>query len=186
MYDKNTLREKIKQRRKNLTHDEILQKSEKITSFLTETQIYQTAKCICVYMASFNEPRTLPFIEKALADGKKICLPVTDIESNTLSLSYISDTALLKKGAYGILEPSVIDNANPHDIDLIIVPGIVFDRNGSRIGFGKGFYDRLLSDTSAVKVGVCYAFQLCEGIPADKHDIPMNMIVTEEEFIVCK
>lgn len=186
MYDKNALRELIKQKRKALTHEEISEKSIKITDFLTTSQIYQNAKCICVYMASFNEPRTLPLIQQAITDGKKICLPVTDIENTALSLSYISDTSSLKKGAYGILEPTVIDTADPHTVDLIIVPGIVFDRNGSRIGFGKGFYDRLLSDTNAVKIGVCYAFQLCKGIPADNHDIPMNMIVTEEEFIVCK
>lgn len=186
MYDKNTLREKIKQMRKNLTHDEITQKSEKITSLLTETQIYRNAKCVCIYMASFNEPRTIPLIRKAISDGKKICVPITNTENTTLSLSYVNDITSLKKGAYGISEPAVIDTANPCDVDLIIVPGIAFDRNGNRIGFGKGFYDRLLTDTIAVKIGLCYNFQLCEGITSDKHDIPMNIIITEEGLIICK
>lgn len=186
MYDKNTLREQIKKRRKALTHEEIEEKSAKITQLLTAFAIYRSAKCICVYMAAFNEPRTMPLIQKALADGKTVCVPITDTENTTLSLSYIHDISALRKGAYGIFEPTVIDSANPRDVDLIVVPGIVFDKSGSRIGFGKGFYDRLLTDTRAVKVGLCYQFQLCEGVPSDKHDIPMNMLVTEEEFIICE
>ena len=185
IYDKNTLRQQIKQQRKALTHEEIACKSEKITAFITASDIYKNADCVCVYMAAFNEPRTIPFIHTALADGKRVCIPLSDTDSCTLTLSYISSTDDLTAGAYGILEPVRIDVASPGDIDLILVPGIVFDENGSRIGFGKGFYDRLLADTRAKKAGICYDFQVCSGIAADAHDIPMDVLITENGITVC-
>jgi 5-formyltetrahydrofolate cyclo-ligase len=137
-------------------------------------------------MAAFNEPRTADIISRALSDGKKVCVPVTNEADCTLTLSYIQGTDSLVRGAYGIYEPAVIDGADTSAPDMITVPGIVFDKSGNRIGFGKGFYDRLLSEARAVRVGICYAFQLSENISPDKHDIPMDIIITEEETLICK
>ncbi len=184
--DKNILREQIKKQRKALSHEQITGMSEKITAHVTASAAYKNSRCICVYIAAFNEPRTIPLIKAALADGKRICIPVSDTDTFTLTLSYIEKTDELISGAYGIPEPETIDIADPADVDLILVPGIVFDENGSRIGFGKGFYDRLLAGTASTKIGICYSFQICGGISADTHDIPMDMLATEKGVIICK
>jgi 5-formyltetrahydrofolate cyclo-ligase len=89
----------------------------------------------------------------------------------------------MARGAYGILEPVSIKKAEVSDIDLIIVPGIAFDINGGRCGFGKGYYDRLLCESKAKKIGLCYDFQLVREIETDEHDIPMDMIITERRII---
>lgn len=186
MYDKNILREEMKKKRKALTHEQIEEKSRRITEQAFTVNAYESARCICVYLAAFNEPRTMDIISRAIADGKKVCVPVTDTASGTLSLSYISGTNSLVRGAYGIFEPSVIDAADESDVDMIFVPGIAFDEGGSRIGFGKGYYDRLLENTRAVRAGICYEFQVCGKICADDHDIPMDIIITEEGIRICR
>ena len=89
----------------------------------------------------------------------------------------------LKKGAYGIYEPETISEASCDDIDFVLVPGIVFDYNCRRIGFGKGYYDKLLCDMRAFKAGLCYDFQLVESINADRHDVALDAIITEERII---
>lgn len=89
-------------------------------------------------------------------------MPITDIESGTLSLSYINSMDDMEKGAYGILEPKTVRTADENNIDVILVPGLAFDRNGGRMGFGKGYYDRLLESSNAVKIGLCYDFQILE------------------------
>ena len=70
-----------------------------------------------------------------------------------------------------------------NNIDVILVPGLAFDRNGGRMGFGKGYYDRLLESSKAVKIGLCYDFQILEKIPTESHDVPMNFVITEKEIL---
>jgi len=89
----------------------------------------------------------------------------------------------MKKGAYGILEPKTVRKADENNIDVILVPGLAFDRNGGRMGFGKGYYDRLLESSKAVKIGLCYDFQILEKIPTESHDVPMNFVITEKEIL---
>lgn len=89
----------------------------------------------------------------------------------------------MEKGAYGILEPKTVRKADENNIDVILVPGLAFDRNGGRMGFGKGYYDRLLESSKAVKIGLCYDFQILEKIPTESHDVPMNFVITEKEIL---
>jgi small GTP-binding protein len=122
-------------------------------------------------------------IDGITEQDKKIIVPITDIESGTLSLSYINSMDDMKKGAYGILEPKTVRKADENNIDVILVPGLAFDRNGGRMGFGKGYYDRLLESSKAVKIGLCYDFQILEKIPTEIHDVPMNFVITEKEIL---
>ena len=105
------------------------------------------------------------------------------METNTLSLFCIENAEELHKGAYGILEPSTKRPVAENDIDVIIVPGLAFDRRGGRMGFGAGYYDRLLIKTNAVKIGLCYDFQLMDSVPSEEHDVPMDYIITEKEIV---
>lgn len=186
IYGKDELRAEMKAKRKGLSRSEIEEKSARICALVTGSDAYKSADCICVYMAAFNEPRTMGIIERALSDGKRVCVPVTDAQSKTLTLSYINAADTLVRGAYGILEPSVINRADVKEVALTLVPGIAFDGNGNRIGFGEGYYDKLLSGTHRKKAGICYEFQVCGGICADEYDVPMDMIITEEGIRLCR
>ena len=91
----------------------------------------------------------------------------------------------LRVGSYGILEPRIekIRKTNVEDLELIIVPGIAFDKNGNRLGHGKGYYDRILGKTNATKIGLAFEFQIVGKIPTNENDKPVDIIITEERVI---
>ena len=89
-------------------------------------------------------------------------------------------------GAFSIPEPQDADVFDASEIDLVIVPALAYDRHGTRLGFGRGCYDGFLPRTRAVKVGLCYAFQLADSLPADTHDVPVDYILTEKDLFRVK
>ena len=148
---------------------------------LEETSLFRHASCIAIYHAIPGEVQTAGFIEKWYQD-KKILLPV--IEGNDLRLLPYAGKEALKAGVFGILEPAGDTPSIPEEeIDLIIVPGVAFDRQRNRLGRGKGYYDRLLSTLHAPKIGICYDFQLQDTIPVEPFDRRMDRIITEKEII---
>lgn len=179
---KDELRERMRKMRRALTAEEISAKSAKISDFLFSLDVIKDAQTVCTFISAFREPDTIGIIKKLLSSGKEVVVPITDTKTNTLSLSYIKNTEELKSGAFGILEPSVIYPASADSLDAVLVPALALDRRGGRIGFGKGYYDRLLENTDAVKIALCYEFQLFERVPVDEHDVPMDIIITEEKI----
>ena len=171
---KDEIREDMRAKRRALSKDEVKIKSDEIRQRLLGVERVKQAKTICTFISAFKE---------LWEQDKKIVVPITDIESGTLSLSYINSMDDMKKGAYGILEPKTVRKADENNIDVILVPGLAFDRNGGRMGFGKGYYDRLLESSKAVKIGLCYDFQILEKIPTESHDVPMNFVITEKEIL---
>ena len=93
------------------------------------------------------------------------------------------DRTRLALGAFHIEEPQGDDTVDPDSIELMVIPAVAYDRNGNRLGRGKGFYDRLLASTKARKVGIAYDFQLVDEIPAEPHDVPVDIVITETRFI---
>ena len=93
----------------------------------------------------------------------------------------------LRPGALGVLEPSPEQRIalTPESFDLVIVPGVAFDRFGGRLGYGKGYYDRFLDQTSAFRLALAFDFQLLETVPTEMHDVPMDGILTENGFYFC-
>jgi len=140
---------------------------------------WMKAEIICLYMSTPEEVDTKPLLAAALTEKKQVVFP--RIEKEKLVLHYITSIKDFVKGKYRILEPkkstSVVD---PKSVDLFIVPGIVFDRDGYRLGWGKGYYDRLLSGIDAPKIGLAYAVQVIEELPRSSYDVPMTMVVTEK------
>ncbi len=183
MISKNELREQMKKKRRMLTKEEIIEKSEAITDRLFCMADINSAETIMVYLSAFKEPNTLGIIKKLEAMGKNIVVPVSDTDTCTITPSYIDGTDELAKGAYGILEPTEIKKAKVEDIDIVLVPGLAFDEKCHRCGFGKGYYDRLLYKSRAKKVALCYDFQVISEIETDKYDIPMDCIITERRTI---
>ena len=170
-----------------MTQAEIQQKSKCITDRLLCAPFYQNAHTIMTYLSIRHEPDTFPLVRHAFAAGKTVVVPVVDsVTPGLLHLSRLSGIDALKPGAFGILEPETIVPIPKTDLDLIVVPGLGFDRFGGRIGYGKGYYDRLLERTDATKAALCYGFQVMEQVQTEPHDIPMDFVVTESELIACE
>ena len=177
---KEVIREKMRRRRKTLTYDEVHEKSETIRYKLEGRKAFKEANTIMMYISSFKEPETLPVIEHLLEQGKKVVVPVSSTSTNTIVPTYIESISELQKGAYGILEPSIIRHIDPSEIEVIVIPGIAFDMHRNRLGFGKGYYDKFLENTNAKKIALCYDFQIVDDVPVADHDRPMDLILTAE------
>jgi 5-formyltetrahydrofolate cyclo-ligase len=159
----------------------ITQRSDKITQRIAENPLFLQAETVAIYHALPDEVQTAGFIEKWHLK-KKILLPV--VEDKDISLQLYKGKESLKAGCFGILEPDCTEKGIKPD--LIIVPGIAFDHQCNRLGRGKGYYDRLLSDTSVPTIGICFHFQLFDQIPTDVHDQKMSIIITDQEIIMNK
>ena len=155
--------------------------SEKILKQLEETELFRQAFCIGLYYSISGEVQTATFIEK-WSDKKQLLLPL--IVGNDLRLLPYKGNDSLTPGVFGIPEPTDTETAiSESEVDLIIVPGVAFDRQLNRMGHGKGYYDRLLSTMQAPKIGLCFDFQLQESVPVEPFDKKMDMIITEKEII---
>ena len=133
-----------------------------------------------------NETDTTDIIKQAFKDEKDVIFPVTDAETATITAFYADEKTSVKQGGFSVFEPQNTKQADASDIDVVIVPGIAFDKTGGRIGFGKGCYDKFLQNTNAIKIGFCYEFQLYDSLPGEEHDVKMDYIITEEKLISCK
>ena len=182
---KNEIRKTYKQKRSQMSKDDVTSKSEVASRLFLDSDIYKHCNTIMLYMPLGNEADTHTIIDSAFSMGKKVVFPVTDAESGEITPYYAMADTEFFKGAFSVSEPSGTNRALAEDIDVIVVPGISFAKNGARVGFGKGCYDRLLKQSNAVKVGFCYEFQICEDIPVDKHDISMDYLVTENGLFKC-
>lgn len=157
----------------------ITQHSDKIIKCLEENKLFQQANKIALYHALPGEVQTADLLEKWY-EKKQLLLPV--VKGANLSLELYSGKNNLKTGCLGILEP-ISETENHIYPELIIVPGIAFDKQFNRLGRGKGYYDRLLADVSVPCIGVCFHFQLFDQIPTDIHDRKMSIIITDQEVI---
>lgn len=143
---------------------------------------YRAARKVAAYMSFGSEVDTGPFIETVLADQKSLVLPRVDSATHSLMLHHVFERDRLVSGPWGIKEPAVdCPRAAIDDIDFILVPGVAFDRRGQRIGYGAGFYDRLLVRRSRHTDCVAIAFdcQVVDRIPAEDHDQPIDRLITE-------
>jgi len=185
---KDVIRKELIEKRKKMSKKEVLEKSKQVKKRLFEIDEFKKASTILFYVSYGNEVYTHDMVKECLSNGKKVVVPVTDIDNRKLILSKLRSWDDLAKGAYNILEPKKekIDEVSIFDIDLIIVPGVGFDEHGCRMGHGVGYYDDLLKDsTNMVHVGLAFEKQIVDGIPTESHDTPVDKIVTEERVIDC-
>lgn len=180
---KSQIREKHMAKRHAMNKAEVTEKSRAAAKAFLESGLYKNAKQIMIYLPLGNETDTSGIISAAFRDGKQLVLPVTDPKTGEITPYLYQKDTKLKKGAFSVTEPADAEPADMSKTDVVIVPGVAFDRAGNRVGFGKGCYDRVLKDTTAVKVGFCYGFQVCGKIPAEEHDVKMDFLITENEII---
>jgi 5-formyltetrahydrofolate cyclo-ligase len=162
--------------RNRLNHPEIAKKSKTIQEFVIKSKEFESAKVVGTYYAVGSEVTTELIIKRATILGKKIALP--RVEEDKITFYEPSSTKSLIRGRFGILEPQPYEQMN--DIDILIVPGIAFDKKGNRLGYGMGFYDRLLSCKRTFSIGLAYSFQLLENLPHDKYDKRLDAIASED------
>ncbi|HOK49772.1 MAG TPA: 5-formyltetrahydrofolate cyclo-ligase [Sedimentibacter sp.] len=181
MKSKKELRKKILGIRNKMPKEDVENNSRIIMNKIIGLKTYKQSKVIFVYMDFKNEVMTSDLIKHMLAEKKRVVIPYTDIVNTLVIPSEITEEADLKLSPFGYNEPKKIMPVDVEEIDLVLVPGVVFDKNLNRIGFGKGYYDRILKNLKpgAKKIGLAHDFQVLDEIPAEDHDIKMDMIITE-------
>lgn len=187
--DKKKLRNKIKKLLEGLPVSVLKEKSSSIRSRLYSLSEYKNSSFVMCYLSTEREVSTFEIIETALSQNKKVAVPLILKSQNIMLPCEISNLKDLEPGPWGILQPikGKIKSIPLKVVDLIIVPGIVFDKNGNRIGRGKGFYDRFLNSIpSAIrKMALAFSCQIVERIPINDSDIPVDKIITEDGVIEC-
>lgn len=176
---KSEFRTFIKDLKAQYSPSQLKEMSEEVFSVVEITGYFQNAKSVFIYNSLPDEVATLQFVER-WASEKKFFMPTLNGEE--MIFRAYSDSSQTKIGALGINEP-LGEEGIPKANDLIIVPGLAFDRTMNRLGRGKGYYDKYLTATKAVKMGVCFDFQLLDSIPTDTHDVKMDVLVSENDLI---
>jgi len=187
---KQTLKQEIFRKRKSLTREEVKEKSNAIKENLCSLEEFKDAKNIMLYVSFDNEVDTIDTIKKLLINKEKnIIVPYVVKNNPILQLSELKSFNELGPKTLGILEPrdNFIREFSLKKLDLVIVPGIVFDRNGYRIGYGYGYYDMFLKklDKNVKKIGLGFESQMVDKIPEERHDVPVDIVVTEERVFKC-
>lgn len=172
--EKNNLRQQIRQLKKKHTVEQLAVQSEIILSKLIQHPDFQNANIVMLYASLPDEVQTLSFLNM-WKKQKRIILPT--VVGDDIVPVEMSDDGKMEEGNFHILEPQ----NHPYEgtFDLIVVPGMAFDRNGHRLGRGKGYYDRFLCHYPTLKkIGLCFDFQLVAVVPFEPHDILMNEVIT--------
>ncbi|MBL7056028.1 5-formyltetrahydrofolate cyclo-ligase [Candidatus Woesearchaeota archaeon] len=185
---KEKIRKEILAKRDSLSEEEKLEKNTKIKNALYSLEEFRKAKSIMFYVSFNNEVDTREIIKELLEKKeKKVIVPYVLEGNKMLQVSKINDFNNLEPGTKGILEPKkeIVEGFDTESIDLVIVPGTAFDRKGNRIGFGYGYYDIFLEGSNAKKIALAYDVQLVENIETEDHDVPVEVVITDKEVILC-
>ena len=154
-----------------------------ITENVLQSALYRDAKCVFCYVSTAEEIDTRAILEAALRDGKTVCVPLCG-KGGSMSARKIIAFSDLQSGHYGILEPSdTAEEIAPEAIDLILAPALSCDREGYRLGYGGGYYDRFLGRTNAVCAALCASQRMSETLPHEAFDRRCHYIITEREVL---
>jgi len=182
---KKNIRKKIQKKRDTLTTEYREKSSKLIAEKFFSTAYYNNSKNILIYYPFRSEVDTTLIIKEALKDKKDIILP--RVFNDKLEFYFVNNPSKqLEKGAYDIMEPitSLCKPAKISDIDLVVVPGVSFDKNLNRLGYGGGYYDKILSylPQKVKKIALCFDIQVINSIPVSEHDIKVDMLITETKI----
>ncbi len=186
---KNNIREKFKALRAAIPAEKKAEMDERMCSIFLSLATYRYSSVILMYAPKGDEINVFPIAKKALEDGKRVAFPRCTPNTHNMEYHYVTSLDQLKSGAYGILEPSETlpkysreDNAPT----ACMIPAIVYDLGGYRIGYGKGYYDRYLGSFNGSKVGVVYSDCITEKLPRGRFDLSVDFLVTEKGIRVTK
>ena len=174
--DKKELRKQIREKKRAMTASEIESVSARLGQQFAASEAYRQAKSIYGYLPYNQEVRTVPMLEQAIRDGKRVAVP--KCYGDEMRFIWMDDLSKVEKGYAGIPEPiadgPVADDAHA----LVLMPGLAFDPEGRRIGYGGGFYDRFLAkEPEHPTLALCYAFQMLPKLETEEFDIPVDTVL---------
>ncbi len=174
--DKSALRQQIRQRKRAMTAEEIAEKSRLLGQMLVQTEEYCQARTLYGYLPYNQEVRTVPVLEQALRDGKRVAVP--KVYGDDMRFVYITDLSRVEKGYAGIPEPIDDEPVACDKTALVLMPGLAFDGQGHRIGYGGGFYDRFLTnEPEHPTIALCYDFQMLPKLETEEFDVPVGRVL---------
>lgn len=174
--DKKELRRQIRQQKRAMTETEIVEASQRLGELFLACDQYKRAKTIYGYLPYNQEVRTVPMLEQALRDGKRVAVP--KCYGDEMRFIYMDDLSKVEKGYAGIPEPIADDPVAEDKTALVLMPGMAFTKDGKRMGYGGGFYDKFLAaEPDHPTVALCYGFQMVEDLPTEDYDIPVDCVL---------
>lgn len=187
--NKKEIRTNILNEKEKLSKEDIHHFNSQIYHSLIKNPLYLKSKNIMIYLSFSKEVDTHNLIKYSLSIGKNILVPITYPKENIIRPSILKDFSHLEIGHYNILAPKeeFIEFFPANEIDLVIVPGVAFNLDGYRIGYGGGYYDRFLSSIPNVDtIALLYSMQLVDFIPINQYDIPVRLLITEDNTYFTK
>jgi len=187
---KETIRQQMLDKRRGVTDTDRRSAGRHICRQILEKTVRLPLRAwrVCLYLSTRHEIPTR-YLARAVWDaGREVCVPAWSLSERTYKLYALDPRMRLITGHHGIREPAVRIPVMPWDVDAFILPGLAFDRQGGRLGYGAGYYDRILAKASrtALKIAVCYDWQMLDTpLPQEPHDIPMDWIITEKRALRC-
>lgn len=174
--DKKALRNMIREKKRSMTEEQILSSSQRLGELFHSHPLYKNAKTIYGYLPYNQEVRTIPMLEQALKDGKRIAVP--KVFGDEMKFIYLNDLSKIEKGYCDIPEPIEDGPVADDTTALVLMPGLAFDSEGHRIGYGGGFYDRFLArEPSHPTLALCYDFQMVEHLDTEEFDVPVDCVL---------
>jgi 5-formyltetrahydrofolate cyclo-ligase len=184
---KNEIRKELITKRENVEREIIVKNSQLIEEFLFDIPEFKSSTTILFYASFRNEVDTKRMIEKSIALGKRILVPICLPETRDLILSELKSLKELVPGHYGVKEPEsqFVRPVSKEEVEVVIVPGVAFDKKGYRLGYGAGYYDRLIERLSlgCTTIGLAFEMQILNIVPAQQHDMKVDIIITEERVM---
>lgn len=174
--NKQELRRSIREQKRAMTPEDIESRSAKLGELFAASEAYRNAKTIYGYMPYNQEVRTVPMLERALKEGKRVAVP--KCYGNEMKFIYLTDLRQVEKGYAGIPEPIADEPVADDETALVLMPGLAFDPQGHRIGYGGGFYDKFLAqEPNHPTLALCYEFQMLPHLDTEEFDIPVDTVL---------
>ena len=174
--DKKELRRMIREQKRAMTEAEITSRSEALGKLFLESEAYKNARTIYGYLPYNQEVRTVSMLEQALRDGKRVAVP--KCYGDEMRFIFMDDLSKVEKGYANIPEPIADGPIADDETALVLMPGLAFDREGHRIGYGGGFYDKFLeAEPGHPTLALCYEFQMLPHLETEEHDIPVDYVI---------
>lgn len=174
--DKKALRARIREQKRAMSDAQIQEKSAALTAQFLSTALYKNARTVYGYLPYNQEVRTVPLLQQALLDGKQVAVP--KVYGETMRFILLNDLSAVEKGYAGIPEPIADGPVANDETALVLMPGLAFDADGNRMGYGGGFYDKFLqAEPRHPTVALCYDFQMLPHLETEDHDVPVDLVI---------
>ena len=174
--DKTALRRSIREQKRAMSEAEIVSRSAELGRLFAASEAYKQAKTIYGYLPYNQEVRTVPMLEQAMKDGKRVAVP--KCYGDEMKFIFMDDLSKVEKGYANIPEPIADGPVADDETALVLMPGLAFDPQGHRIGYGGGFYDKFLAaEPNHPTLALCYEFQMLPELKTEAHDIPVDYVL---------